>query len=68
MYAPITLFVYNRPTHTRRTIEALQKNILAKDSDLIIYSDAAKKPEAAEGVREVREYIRSISEIGRAHV
>lgn len=61
MYAPITLFVYNRPTHTRRTIEALQKNILAKDSDLIIYSDAAKKPEAAEGVREVREYIRSIS-------
>jgi acetyltransferase-like isoleucine patch superfamily enzyme len=58
--APITLFVYNRPTHTRQTVEALQKNELAKDSDLIIFSDAAKKPEAAEAVREVREYIRQI--------
>ncbi len=59
--APITLFVYNRPTHTRRTVEALQKNILAKDSDLIIFSDAPKKPEAVKAVREVREYIRTIT-------
>ncbi len=27
---PIVLFVYNRPNHTRQTIEALQKNELAK--------------------------------------
>jgi hypothetical protein len=61
MYAPVTLFVYNRPAHTRRTVEALRKNELASESDLIIYSDAPKKPEAAEAVREVREYIRTIS-------
>jgi hypothetical protein len=61
MLAPIVLFVYNRPTHTRQTVEALQKNTLAKDSDLIIYSDAPKTPEAATAVNEVRDYIRTIS-------
>lgn len=60
-HAPIVLFVYNRPTHTRRTVEALLKNELARESDLIIYSDAPKKPEVAEEVREVREYIRTIT-------
>jgi GR25 family glycosyltransferase involved in LPS biosynthesis len=59
--APIVLFVYNRPTHTRRTVEALLKNEEAKESDLIVYSDAPKKPEAADAVREVRDYIRTIS-------
>src|SRR5450631_620851 len=61
MYAPITLFVYNRPAHTLRTVEALRKNELASESDLIIFSDAPKKTEAAAAVREVREYIRTIS-------
>lgn len=57
---PITLFVYKRPWHTQQTIEALQRNDLASDSDLIIYSDAPKNQEAAQGVREVREYIHAI--------
>jgi hypothetical protein len=61
MNAPIVLFVYNRPVHTRRTVEALQKNETATGSDLFIFSDAAKKPEAAEAVREVREYVRTIT-------
>lgn len=61
MRAPIALFVYNRPAHTRQTVEALLKNGLAGESDLIIYSDAPKKLEAAEAVREVREYIRTIT-------
>jgi hypothetical protein len=61
VYAPIVLFVYNRPAHTRQTVEALQKNALAIDSNLIIYSDAPKKPEAAEAVREVRAYLREIA-------
>lgn len=59
--APIVLFVYNRLTHTHRTVDALLKNGLAKESDLIIYSDAPKKPEAADAVHEVREYIRTIT-------
>jgi Glycosyl transferase family 2 len=59
-YTPITLFVYNRPWHTQQTIEALQRNDFASDSDLIIYADAAKNEEAAQGVREVREYIHTV--------
>lgn len=58
--APIALFVYNRPSHTRQTVEALQKNILAKDSDLFVFSDAAKTAEQTDAVQEVREYIRQI--------
>lgn len=58
--APIALFAYNRPEHTRRTVEALQKNGLAAESDLIIFSDAPNKPEAAAAVREVREYLRTV--------
>jgi hypothetical protein len=58
--SPIVLFVYNRPWHTRQTVEALQKNELASESELFIYSDAAKNEEANEKVQEVREYIKTI--------
>lgn len=60
MYSPIALFVYNRPTHTRQTVEALKKNSLSTDSDLIIFSDAPKSESQAEAVHEVREYIGQI--------
>ena len=58
--APVTLFVYNRPDHTRRTIEALKTNILANESNLIIFSDAPKADAQSENVLEVRKYIRKI--------
>lgn len=58
--APIVLFVYNRPWHTRQTVEALQKNELAHESELFIYSDAAKNKSTAEEVKKVREYIKTI--------
>jgi hypothetical protein len=59
--APIALFVYNRPRHTRQTVDALLKNELAGESDLFIFSDAPKKPEFTEAVQEVRGYIKTIS-------
>jgi hypothetical protein len=58
--APIVLFVYNRPSHTRTTVEALKKNILSDQSELIIYSDAAKNEESLAFVNEVRSYIKTI--------
>ncbi len=58
--APIVLFVYNRPWHTKQTVEALQKNELAKESELYIYSDEAKSEDAQKSVDEVREYIDKI--------
>lgn len=58
--APIALFVYNRAWHTQHTVEALQKNDLAKDSNLTIFSDAAKSAEAVLAVEQVRDYIHQI--------
>ena len=60
MLSPIILFVYNRPEHTKKTIEALAKNSIARESKLFIYSDAAKTPQHAEAVNAVRDYIQSI--------
>jgi hypothetical protein len=58
--APIALFVYNRPEHTRRTIERLRENALASKSDLHIFSDAAKNENTSAAVEEVRKIIQSI--------
>ncbi len=58
--APIVLFVYNRLSHTQQTIEALQKNELASESELFIYSDAAKTAQDIEPVETVRSYINKI--------
>ena len=61
MNAPILLFVFNRPDHVRRTVEALQRNTLAAESILYIYSDAARTPEQKDAVSEVRRYIYTIN-------
>ncbi len=59
--APIVLFVYNRPWHTKQTIEALKKNEFAKDSVLYIFSDGPKNKEDELKVKEVRKYVNKIS-------
>lgn len=59
-YAPILLFVYNRPEHVQQTVRALQANTLAAESDLFIYSDAAKDESGKDAVNEVRTFIRQI--------
>jgi len=59
--APIVLFVYKRLEHTKRTVEALKKNVLAKESDLYIFSDGAKTEKEYNNVREVREYLKTIN-------
>ncbi|MBI6103420.1 sugar transferase [Clostridium perfringens] len=60
MLAPIVLFVYNRLDHTKKTIESLKKNVLANESDLYIFSDAAKYDSEFKKVEEVRDYIDKI--------
>ena len=59
--APIALFVYNRPEHTRRTLSYLQKNLLADESRLFIFSDAAKTDDDKAKVEEVRQVIKEVS-------
>lgn len=58
--APIVLFVYNRPDHTRQTVEALQQNILADESELFIYSDAPKDTTSIKKVSLVRKYLMQV--------
>ncbi|MEM9830575.1 MAG: FkbM family methyltransferase [Bacteroidota bacterium] len=59
--APIVLFVYNRPEHTRQTLEALTKNKLAKESILYVYADGPKPNtdvETQENIAKTREVVR----------
>jgi len=53
--APIVLFVYNRPWHTRQTLEALSKNSLADQSILYIYEDEAKENATDAQLNEIKE-------------
>lgn len=59
-FAPIALFVYNRPEHTARTIKFLQQNQLASESRLFVFSDGFKSEADEKNVLEVRELLRNI--------
>jgi len=58
--APIVLFTYNRPEHTRRTVEALQRNSSAAESDLFIYSDGPRPGDEGKVTR-VRAYLKTVA-------
>jgi len=57
--SPIALFVYNRPEHTRKTLESLMANAEFSDSLLYVFCDGAKRKKDIPLVRETRELIRS---------
>ncbi len=59
--APIILFVYNRPEHTKKTVSALKSNHLASESLLFIFSDGNKNEKDKKAVEEVRNYISTIT-------
>ncbi len=61
MLAPVVLFVYNRPFHTAQSLQALAKNDLATETQLIIYADGIKKDAditQIHKIEEVRKIIR----------
>ncbi len=58
--APIALFCFNRPSHLKKTIINLRKNLLSKYSKIYIFSDAAKKKEDLEKVNKVRNLITNL--------
>lgn len=60
--APIVLFVYNRPSHTKKTLNTLMQNELASESTLYVYADGAKDNASVDvrtKITEVREIVRS---------
>jgi len=58
-FAPIALFVYKRPAHTRRTLEALARNPEVGHSLLHVFCDGPK-PDASEADRQAITEVRRI--------
>lgn len=57
--APVVLFVYNRPNHTKYTLEALADNPLARDTSLYIFSDGSASKDDLDNVLRVRSICRN---------
>lgn len=53
--APIVLFVYNRPWHTKQTLNALMQNELADQSILYIYADGPKENASGDSICKINE-------------
>jgi hypothetical protein len=61
VYAPIALFVYNRPLHAQRCLSALSASAAAGRSDLYVFSDGPRSDSDVEAVRQVRELVGSMT-------
>ncbi len=61
--APIALFVYNRPVHTKRTLDSLSQCSMIGESKLYVFSDGPRKNATSKDIAvidEVREMVRQI--------
>lgn len=61
MLAPIVLFVYNRPVHTLKTLQALAANTLAPHSKLYIFQDGLRSNASEKEIKEYNEVASVIS-------
>lgn len=70
MFSPIALFVYNRPDHTAKTLEALSKNRLINESELYIFCDGPKSDSVEElnKINQVRAIVGSFSNAAKIHI
>ena len=69
--APIALFVYNRPEHTRKTLEALSRNHGAKGAHLFIFADGLKpgaSGQEQQQLAEVRQLVREKMWCGKVDI
>lgn len=65
--APIGVSTYTRIDHLKQTIEALARNTLAQESELYVFSDAAR-PGDEQKVREVRRYLKGVKGFRSVHI
>lgn len=63
MLAPIVLFIYNRPDHTQKVIDALRQNTLAKQSILYVFADGPKETATSEQKTRIEETRRIASRV-----
>lgn len=67
MNAPVLLFAYKRPVELKATLQALQANYLASQSDLYIFVDAPKRPDDAAKVAQVHQLLNDVSGFRTIH-
>jgi hypothetical protein len=60
--SPIVLFTYNRPWHTRKTLDALSKNTLADASVLYVFADGAKEGATEQDINKIKEVRKIVRE------
>ena len=69
--APIILFVYNRPWHTRETLVALMQNELAGESELYVFADGTTANDSEENLKKIEETRKVLEEkswCGKVHI
>ncbi len=66
--APIVLFAYQRPEHTRSVLDALLRNPQAGESDLIVFVDGPKSPADAVVTDAVCEMFKDLSGFNSVNV
>lgn len=69
--SPVILFVYNRPEHTLKTLEALQRNYLSQQTELYVFCDGAKSGASAqqtEKIEQTRRIVRSKKWCAEVHI
>ena len=66
--SPIAIFSYNRIDHLKKSLESLQKNTLAPQSDLYIFSDGAKNADDINKIEQIREYLKSITGFNKVNL
>ncbi|WP_207532065.1 sugar transferase [Desertivirga arenae] len=58
---PVIIFCFKRQDHLKQTIDCLKENYLAPDTDLYIFSDAARRLDETADVSDVRNYLRTVT-------
>ena len=66
--APVAMFVYNRLALTRQTIEHLQRNELASQTPLYVFSDGGKDEKSWKKVHELRQYLHTVTGFKEVHI
>lgn len=55
--APLVLFVYNRPDHTKKTLEEVNKCAWSDQTELFIFADGSKNEKSIKAVEETRKIV-----------
>ncbi len=58
--APVILFTYKRLENVKKIVKSLSDCVLAKESDVVVFSDAPKSAEDENKVKAVRKYLRAL--------